>query len=131
MAWFPRWRARAPKWRHTIAFRRRKGTATMLEQLARDVTGWPARVVEMFQLLGWTQHMNHIRPESRYAPDLRQWEKLERLNTPFDSLCPYRRRARHRQGTGQVQYSQHRRLSLALAGLSSTRLAGGAGGARR
>ena len=71
---------------HTIAFRRRKGTATMLEQLARDVTGWPARVVEMFQLLGWAQHMNHIRPESRYAPDLRQWEKLERLNTPFDSF---------------------------------------------
>ena len=71
---------------HTIALRRRKGTATMLEQLARDVTGWPARVGEMFQLLGWTQHMNHIRPESRYAPDLRRWEKLERLNTPFDSL---------------------------------------------
>jgi hypothetical protein len=46
---------------HTIAFRRRKGTATMLEQLARDVTGWPARVVEYFQLLGWTQNMNHIR----------------------------------------------------------------------
>ena len=58
----------------------------MLEQLARDVTGWPARVGEMFQLLGWTQHMNHIRPESCYAPDLRRWEKLERLNTPFDSL---------------------------------------------
>ncbi len=71
---------------HTIALRRRKGTATMLEQLARDVTGWPARVGEMFQLLGWTQHMNHIRPESAYAPDLRRWEKLERLNTPFDSI---------------------------------------------
>ena len=28
---------------HTIAFRRRKGTAAMLEQLARDVTGWNAR----------------------------------------------------------------------------------------
>jgi hypothetical protein len=28
---------------HTIAFRRRKGTASMLEQLARDVTGWSAR----------------------------------------------------------------------------------------
>jgi len=58
---------------HTIAFRRRKGTATMLEQLARDVTGWPARVVECFQVLGWTQHMNHLRPESRYAPNLREW----------------------------------------------------------
>ena len=72
---------------HTIAFRRRKGTATMLEQLARDVTGWPARVVEYFQLLGWTENMNHIRPEAQYAPNLRDWEKLERLNNPFDLTC--------------------------------------------
>lgn len=70
---------------HTIAFRRRKGTATMLEQLARDVTGWPARAVECFQLLGWTQNMNHFRAETYYASNLRDWEKLERLNTPFDT----------------------------------------------
>ena len=69
---------------HTIAFRRRKGTATMLEQLARDVTGWPARVVECFQILGWTQNMNHVRPEAHYAPNLRDWEKVARLNGPFD-----------------------------------------------
>ncbi|MFI1258880.1 hypothetical protein ACH4U6_34565 [Streptomyces netropsis] len=30
---------------HTIAYRRRKGTAAALEQLTRDVTGWPARAV--------------------------------------------------------------------------------------
>ena len=40
---------------NTIGFRRRKGTAAMLEQLARDVTGWDARVVEFFQLLATTQ----------------------------------------------------------------------------
>ena len=28
---------------NTLAYRRRKGTAAVLEQLARDVTGWPAR----------------------------------------------------------------------------------------
>lgn len=72
---------------NTIAYRRRKGTATMLEQLARDVTGWPARVVEFFQLLATTQFMNHIRPQNHYAPDLRQWETLERLNTAFDSVA--------------------------------------------
>ena len=71
---------------HTIAYRRRKGTASMLEQLARDVTGWNARAVEFFQLLAWTQYMNHIRPNNCYAPDLRQWEPLERLNTPFDTV---------------------------------------------
>src|SRR5688572_11966996 len=31
---------------NTIGYRRRKGTAAMLEQLARDITGWPARAVE-------------------------------------------------------------------------------------
>ena len=33
----------------------------MLEQLARDVTGWDARAVEFFQLLATTQYMNHLR----------------------------------------------------------------------
>src|SRR5689334_17592689 len=46
---------------NTIRLRRRKGTAAMLEELARDVTGWPARVVEFFEWLGWTQFMNHTR----------------------------------------------------------------------
>jgi hypothetical protein len=73
---------------HTIGFRRRKGTAAMLEQLARDVTGWNARAVEFFQLLGWTQWTpNHIRPEQWYAPDLRQWEPLEKINGPFDTVA--------------------------------------------
>lgn len=72
---------------HTIGFRRRKGTAAMLEQLARDVTGWNARVVEFFELLAWTQHMNHVRPQHWYAPDLRKWEPLERINTPFDAVA--------------------------------------------
>ena len=71
----------------TIAFRRRKGTAAMLEQLARDVTGWDARVVEFFQLLATTQYMNHLRPGNLYAPDLRDWELLERLNSPFDTVA--------------------------------------------
>ena len=72
---------------HTISFRRRKGTAVMLEQLARDVTAWNARAVEFFQLLAWTQHMNHLRPDCYYAPNLRQWETLERLNSAFDAAA--------------------------------------------
>lgn len=72
---------------NTIAYRRRKGTATMLEQLARDVTGWPARVVEFFQLLATTQFMNHLRPQNHYAPDLRLWETLELRNTAFETVA--------------------------------------------
>lgn len=71
---------------NTIAYRRRKGTAAMLEQLARDVTGQNARVVEFFQLLATTQYMNHIRPAAPFTPDLRSWEKLERLGTGFDTV---------------------------------------------
>lgn len=72
---------------HTIGFRRRKGTVTMLEQLARDVTGWDARAVEFFQALATTQYMNHIRRDNWYAPDLRRWEPLERLETAFDTVA--------------------------------------------
>lgn len=72
---------------HTIALRRRKGTAAVLEQLARDVTGWNARAVEFFQTLATTQYMNHLRPGNLYSPDLRNWEPLERVGTAFDTLA--------------------------------------------
>lgn len=70
---------------NTIAYRRRKGTASMLEQLARDVTGWNARVVEFFELLATTQYMNHLRPQNRSWLNLRNWEELERLHTAFET----------------------------------------------
>ena len=72
---------------NTIAYRRRKGTAAMLEQLARDVTGWDARVVEFFERLATTQYMNHTRPGNLQAPDLRRWEPLERIGTAFDTIA--------------------------------------------
>ena len=40
----------------------------MLEELARDVTGWGARVVEFFQLLDWNQHLEHLRLQMRRLP---------------------------------------------------------------
>ncbi len=56
---------------NTIAFRRRKGTAAVLEQLARDVTGWEAAIVEFFQRLARTAHVNHVRPETPALTDTR------------------------------------------------------------
>jgi hypothetical protein len=41
---------------NTIYYRRRKGTVAILEQIAGDVTGWDARVVEFFRRLGRTRH---------------------------------------------------------------------------
>lgn len=69
----------------TIYYRRRKGTLPMLEELARDVTGWAAHAVEMFELLGWTQCVrNHLRFHSPRTPDLHKVEPLDRLNGAFD-----------------------------------------------
>lgn len=75
---------------NTVAYRRRKGTAAMLEQLARDVTGWPARAVEFFERLVTTQYMNHVRPHALATPDLRAVEQLEWIlqqNGGFDDLA--------------------------------------------
>jgi hypothetical protein len=41
---------------NTIHYRRRKGTVEVLEELALDVTGWPAHVVEGFRRLARTRH---------------------------------------------------------------------------
>jgi hypothetical protein len=40
----------------TVYYRRRKGTLGILEEIANDVTGWDARVVEFFRRLERTRH---------------------------------------------------------------------------
>ncbi len=40
----------------TIYYRRRKGTLAILEELARDVTGWDAHLIEAFRRLARTRH---------------------------------------------------------------------------
>ncbi len=83
----------------TIYYRRRKGTLTMLEQMARDVTGWDAHAVAFFEELGWTQNLNHLRfhPDTStdssdpFAVDrvgtalLRDMDAMDRVNAPFDT----------------------------------------------
>ncbi len=69
---------------NTLGYRRRKGTAAMLEQLAREVTGWPAKVVEFFELLAATQYVNHVRADKSGTVNLRDTNRLDLLNSPFD-----------------------------------------------
>jgi hypothetical protein len=71
----------------TISFRRRKGTILVLEQLARDVTGWGAHATEQFQLLATTQSMKHLRPDNHYSPNLRRWQPGEYIDTGFDKTA--------------------------------------------
>jgi hypothetical protein len=72
---------------NTLAYRRGKGTVFVLEGLARDVTGWDARAVEFFELIGATQHANHVRPHNLRTPDLRDRDGLELLDTAFDTIA--------------------------------------------
>lgn len=43
---------------NTLAYRRRKGTVTVLEQLAQDVSGWRGKTVEFIDWLATTQALN-------------------------------------------------------------------------
>jgi len=69
---------------NTIRNRRRKGSLALLELLAWDVAAWPARAVEAFRLLGFTQALNHQRPHWGQTIDVRRGETLDLLDTPFD-----------------------------------------------
>ena len=72
---------------NTIAYRRRKGTAAVLEQLAVDITGWEASVVEYFDRLATTQFLNHLRPNNLSFADVRDPVALEAVGTAFDRLA--------------------------------------------
>jgi hypothetical protein len=69
---------------NTIAYRRAKGTAAVLEALARDVTGWGARAVEYFDRLALTRAMNHRRRSDVAFADVRDGATAALAGTPFE-----------------------------------------------
>ncbi|MHA7869882.1 MAG: hypothetical protein ACX93U_20585 [Salipiger thiooxidans] len=72
----------------TVYYRRRKSTLPMLEELARDVTGWAAHAVEFFERLVWSQWVrNRLRMHALATPDLRSVEVMDRIETAFDTTC--------------------------------------------
>ncbi len=107
---------------NTIAYRRRKGTAVVLEQLARDVTGWPARAVELFQRLATTQHMNHVRLAPAFTASVRDAALAELADGPFEPFAHTAevRRAATRGGRFNIP-----NVGLYLWRLSSYRLGAG------
>jgi hypothetical protein len=68
---------------NTIRYRRRKGTASVLESLTFDVTGWRTAAVELFERLLTTQHLNHTRTHLTNSVDLRAGDNLEATPGPF------------------------------------------------
>ncbi len=75
---------------NTLSYRRRKGTLAVLEELARDVTGWPAKAVEFFELLAATQHLQHLRPGKGGLLQIcggKAQNGLELLGGPFENAA--------------------------------------------
>ncbi|MGW7442882.1 hypothetical protein [Kitasatospora sp. NPDC054795] len=79
---------------NTVAYRRRKGTLALLEELSASVADWPARAVELSRLLGGTQPVRLLRPDEEAADhqrlgrgrlvDVRRGAELDLLGGPFD-----------------------------------------------
>src|SRR5215510_5211795 len=72
---------------NTIRYRRAKGTLALLELLAQDVAGLPARAVEFFKLLAWNQNINHLHLDRARTVDVRRMEDLDLIGSPFERLA--------------------------------------------
>ncbi|MGD2113907.1 MAG: phage tail protein [Acidobacteriota bacterium] len=76
---------------NALRYRRRKGTPAALEGLVHDVTGWRARVVELYELLATTQHLAHPRVQPRLGRgalfDLRSARDPHPLGGPFETAA--------------------------------------------
>jgi hypothetical protein len=64
---------------------RARGTLALIELLAND-SGFPARAVELFTLLGKTQALDALDARGRFV-DLRDLETLEQIDGPFDAAA--------------------------------------------
>jgi hypothetical protein len=86
---------------NTIGYRRRKGTALMLEQLAHDVTDWPAHAVEFFEQLATTQYMKHIRLYAPATATVRDEGAMLRVDSAFNSAAHTAEMRRPETGVGR------------------------------
>jgi hypothetical protein len=69
---------------NTIAYRRRKGTLSVLEHTLRDVTGWHVRGVELYQQIAATPHLTAPGRPVPATADLRDALALAYAGGPFD-----------------------------------------------
>jgi len=72
---------------NTVRFRRRKGTVAVLEDLAEAVAGWPARAVEFYRLLSFTQNINYLHLDRGRTVDIRDGDALDDLGSAFEEVA--------------------------------------------
>ena len=108
---------------NTIRYRRRKGALSLLELLARDVAGWPARAVEFHRLLAGTQGLDHRREAPAAMIDLRDNASLALVDTPFDRAAHTAdiRRGGSQRSTGHFNLSNVGLFVWRLKSMSITR----------
>ncbi len=78
---------------NTVGWRRAKGTPLTLAALSQAISGWNSDLAEFFELLGWSQNMNHVRLDRPLNPDLRDSFKLSllgRASDPFDRAADFK-----------------------------------------
>lgn len=68
---------------NAIAYRKRKGLAAVVGQVARDATGWRVLASERYRELLVTQSLEHITLDRGRSVDLRDNAALDALDTPF------------------------------------------------
>jgi len=71
---------------NTIHYRKRKGTVAVMEEIARDVTGYDAHAVEFFQVLSTTQNINHVRLWNQVTPRIVNPDPMELVDKAFDPV---------------------------------------------
>jgi hypothetical protein len=69
---------------NTLSYRQAKGTLATLEQLCRDVTGWPCIGVELFRRLIQNQNVNHARLDNHATMSLRDADAAALVHGPFE-----------------------------------------------
>lgn len=101
---------------HTIGDRRRKGSLALLDKLANDVAGWPARAVEFYPLLDLAESVRHLRLDRGRTVDLRRGDALDRIDSAFDQLA-------HTVSVGRINSARsQRRYNIPSVGLFIWRL---------
>lgn len=73
---------------NAIADRRRKGTFSVLEQLAVDATGWPARAIEFDRIVMATQSVRFVDVGRRALLDVGDADALALLGSPLSDAAP-------------------------------------------
>jgi hypothetical protein len=86
---------------NTLAYRRHKGTATVLEQLALNISGWHGRAVEYLQLLARTPGLITEAKTSPATVDLRRSSQLATLGSPFETGSSFTVDVRSGQNQGR------------------------------